>query len=253
MSNIFKNKKIVLGITGSIAAYKAVFLARELVKLGADVSVILTPSAAHFVSELTISNLTRNKVIVDMFDKTAQSSGAWHIELSHNADLMIIAPCSATTLSKLANGNCDTSLVSVAIAKPREIPLLIAPAMDTTMYLHPAVQRNIEQVRLDGAIIIPPAQGALSSGLSGEGRLPDFPVLLKYIEEALKQYPKPVSKSHNSTEVDKEDDDIEDIDNSELIKEFLNISDEPLQSAIDKDKWNAEMEFTELKKKQAQA
>jgi phosphopantothenoylcysteine decarboxylase/phosphopantothenate--cysteine ligase len=185
MKNVFEGKKIVVGITGSIAAYKSLFLIRELVRKGAEVFPVLTPSATNFVTELATSNLSRNSTIVDMFDKSYQSKGAWHIDLVHQCDLMIIAPCSAATLGKIANGICDNALVTLAIALPRNVPLLIAPAMDTSMWENPATQRNAKTLLEQGAVIIPPAKGELSSGLYGEGRLPELPVLLDYIQTYL--------------------------------------------------------------------
>ncbi len=182
MQNVFEGKKILFGITGSIAAYKSILIIRELIKRGADVTVVLTPSATNFVTPLTLANISRNQVITDMFDLNTQTKGAWHIHKVHECDLMIIAPCSASTLGKIANGICDNSLTTLAIALPNHIPLLIAPAMDSSMFLHPSTQRNIEILTEYGAVIIPPETGELSSGLVGEGRLPEPQIILDYIE-----------------------------------------------------------------------
>jgi len=116
-----------------------------------------------------------------MFDESVQRGGAWHIHLAQNADLMIIAPCTAATLAKLANGLCDNSLVTLAMALPQTTPLLVAPAMDSTMLLSKATQRNIKQLEEDRVVIIPPAEGELSSGITGPGRLPEIDVLMEYI------------------------------------------------------------------------
>ncbi len=186
MESIFKNKKILLGVTASIAAYKSPLIVRELIKLGAHVNVIMTPSAKNFVTPMTLTNVSRNPVAVEMFDKDLQDSGAWHIQLAHWADLALIAPCSATTLGKLANGICDNALTTVITALPRELPLLIAPSMDSTMWLNPSTQRNIRQMQADGALIIPPGEGELSSGIIGPGRLPDISVVIDYVYRALK-------------------------------------------------------------------
>ncbi len=186
MESIFKNKKILLGVTASIAAYKSPLIVRELIKLGAHVNVIMTPSAKNFVTPMTLTNVSRNPVAVEMFDKDLQDSGAWHIQLAHWADLALIAPCSATTLGKLANGICDNALTTVITALPRELPLLIAPSMDSTMWLNPSTQRNIRQMQSDGALIIPPGEGELSSGIIGPGRLPDISVVIDYVYRALK-------------------------------------------------------------------
>lgn len=186
MKEVLRNKKIIVGVTGSIAAYKSANLVRELKKAGAEVFVMMTPASANFITPLTLANLSRNPVSIEMFDKEAQRGGAWHIQLAHECDLMIIAPCSASTLSKLANGNCDNALVTVATALPRKTPLIIAPAMDSTMFLNPSTQRNIETLKNDGYIIIPPEDGDLSSGIVGPGRLPDIYILMSTIIKALR-------------------------------------------------------------------
>ncbi|MCX7908480.1 MAG: bifunctional phosphopantothenoylcysteine decarboxylase/phosphopantothenate--cysteine ligase CoaBC [Ignavibacteria bacterium] len=183
--NIFEGKNIILGITGSIAAYKSLLLIRELKRRNANVFPVLTPFATHFVTKLTVSNLAKNPVAVDMFDPEIQKSGAWHIDLVHRCDLMIIAPATASTIGKIANGVCDNALVTLATALPKNTPLLIAPAMDTSMWEHPTTQRNVQILREIGGHIIPPSFGELSSGLIGEGRFPEIPVLLDYIETFL--------------------------------------------------------------------
>ena len=181
----FKNKKIILGITGSIAAYKAPILVREFLKLGCQVRVVATEAAEKFVSLMVLENLTQNPVVVDMFDERIQGKGAWHIDLAHWCDAMLIAPCSATTLSKLATGNCDNALTCVAIALPKEKHLIVAPAMDFTMYEHPATQKNIETIIKNGAKIIEADEGELASGLIGKGRLSEFETLLNATNEIL--------------------------------------------------------------------
>lgn len=183
--NILENKRIIVGITGSIAAYKALFFIRELVKLNSIVLPIMTPSAKNFITHLSLTNLAKNPVAINMFDPQSQQGGAWHIHIANSSDLMIIAPCTATTIGKIANGICDNSLVTIATALPKNIPMLIAPAMDTTMWLHPATQRNIQTLANYGYRIIPPAIGELASGFQGEGRLPEVPILLDHIEIAL--------------------------------------------------------------------
>ncbi len=182
--------KILIGISGSIAAYKATLLVREILKRGEnskphEVRVVMTPSATQFIPALTLQNLTKNAVAVEMFEEGAQSGGSWHIHLARWCDAMLIAPCSATTLGKLAHGICDTALATVALALPPEKPLLIAPAMDTEMWIHPATQRNCALLRSDGAYIIPPEEGELASGFVGAGRLPETHVLLDTLFAAL--------------------------------------------------------------------
>jgi phosphopantothenoylcysteine decarboxylase/phosphopantothenate--cysteine ligase len=151
---------ILIGISGSIAAYKATHLVREILKSteaggNHEVRVVMTPSATKFIPALTLQNLTKYNVAVEMFDEGTQSGGSWHIHLARWCDAMLIAPCSAATLGKLANGVCDTALVTVALALPPMKPLLIAPAMDTEMWVHPSTQRNCAILRKDGAYIRP--------------------------------------------------------------------------------------------------
>ncbi len=178
-------KKIVLGISGSIAAYKAPMIVRELIKRGAEVRVIMTPSAEKFVSKTVLMNLSKYPVAIELFEDDIQSGGSWHIQLAHWCDAMLIAPCSATTLARLATGFYDTALSIVACAVPKHIPLIIAPAMDSDMWMHPAVLRNVQKIEEDGAIIIPPETGELASGIIGQGRLPEIELLLEYVEHAL--------------------------------------------------------------------
>lgn len=252
MNNSLKDKRILLGVTGSIAAYKAPLLVRELIKNGAFVKVIMTPSAKEFVSPMVLSNLSHNEVIIDMFDNSNQTSGAWHIKYAHESDLMIIAPCSASTLAKIANGICDNALVTLAIALEPSIPLLISPAMDTTMWLHPATQRAVSTVQNDGAIIIPPAEGDLSSGLIGPGRMPETNDLVDQIGYTLynwnykKRYEQ-VSKVNNFFSTQKEE--IKESTIDERTKDLIDSPINPIKNVIDKDKFNAELEFENLKKK----
>lgn len=248
-NNILNGKTILLGVTGSIAAYKSPLLVRELVKKGAKVHVLMTSSATQFVTALTLANLSRNKVIIDMFDAESQTSGAWHIELAHNCNAMLIAPCSATTLGKLANAICDTPLVSVAIALPPEIPLIVSPAMDSTMWMHPATQRSLELVRRDGAIILPPVEGDLSSGFVGPGRFPEINDIVEFLEQTLQfnnglpKYEKNFSYSTTSNHTTKNE-----VKDSPLNHIFDHAS-ESIEATIEKDKWNAELELERLKKK----
>jgi len=247
MNDILKSKKILLGVTGSIAAYKAPLLVREFIKAGSEVTVLMTQAAKEFVSPMTLANLSRNDVIINMFDENTQTSGAWHIELAHNCDVMLIAPCSATTLGKLANSICDSPLVSVAIALPPEIPLIISPAMDSTMWLHPATQRSLKHIESDGALIIPPVEGDLSSGFVGPGRFPEIPDIVDFTAHALTYFNGKVRYeikqkyyAHQSHSAETEKVAV----NNDIIDKPL----EPLQDAVDKDKWNAELELEKLKK-----
>lgn len=174
-------KKIILGIAGSIATYKTPMLVRELIKNGAEVKIVATQASEKFVSFMVLENLTQSSIICDMFDSRIQNKGAWHIELAHWGDAMLIAPCSATTLSKLATGNCDNAVSCIATALPRNKHLIISPAMDFTMYEHPATQNNIKTLIHYGSKIILPDIGELASGLTGPGRMPDNDKILNVI------------------------------------------------------------------------
>ena len=239
-----KNKRIIVGVTGSIAAYKSPNLVREIVKSGGHVHVVMTPSSTKFVAPMALTSVSKNPVAIEMFDENLQNGGAWHVQLAHWADLMIVAPCSATTLSKLAMGLTDSALVCVAHAMPRSIPLIVAPAMDYTMWLHPSTQRNLEIVRSYGAHIIYPEDGELASGLKGPGRLPDLPVLMQAISDVLAG--KPITQSPYSSSATEHADYT--IDNAK-IKAAAEQSSNPLAVTIEKDKFNAELELSKLKDK----
>jgi len=165
---MLKGKRIVIGITGSIAAYKIPFLVRLLVREEALVRVIMTPSAADFVTPLSLSTLSRSNVIIEPFE---ESTGEWnnHVELGSWADAMVFAPVTANTLGKMANGISDNFLVTAYLSA--KCPVFIAPAMDLDMYKHPSTQKNINILRSFGNIIIEPQVGELASGLSGPGRM----------------------------------------------------------------------------------
>ncbi len=161
-----QNKKILLGISGSIAAYKSILIVRQLVKQGAKVKVVMTPAARDFVSPLVLSTLSKNKVLADMF---AEDTWANHVQLGRWADLMLIAPLSCNTLAKLAGGHCDNLLLSVYLSAT--CPVIAAPAMDEDMWHHPSTRRNIALLQKDGVSIIQPGNGELASGLTGDGRM----------------------------------------------------------------------------------
>ncbi len=258
MENYIAGKKIVLGVTASIAAYKTPQLVREIMKLHGEVRVILTPSAVNFVTPLILENLSRFPVAVDMFSKETQSGGAWHIELAHWADAMMIAPCSATTMAKVANGICDNSLVTVSVALPTSIPLLIAPAMDSSMWNNPATQRNVRTLKSDGRIIIPPEEGELSSGLFGPGRLPDINVLLDYLNNIFKwtenkggsdYYGSAYTSAPDTAgdAVNVETDTASEKSYEEKLRDVMSQPAETLQESVDQVKWATEIELTKLK------
>ena len=161
-------KNIVLGITGSIAAYKACSLIRELVKCGAEVQVVITPAGKEFITPVTLSTLSHHPVISEFF---TQSDGTWHshVDLGLWADLMLIAPCTAGTIAKLAHGVADNMLITTYLSM--KAPVFIAPAMDLDMFQHPTTQANLQLLQSFGNHIIQPASGFLASGLEGKGRM----------------------------------------------------------------------------------
>jgi phosphopantothenoylcysteine decarboxylase / phosphopantothenate---cysteine ligase len=176
---MLKGKKILLGITGSIAAYKSAFLVRLLVKAGAEVKVIMTPSSTDFISKLTLSTLSKNKVLVDLFD---EDSWANHIMLGRWADVMLVAPLSCNTLSKMAHGQCDNLLLAVYLSAT--CPVVVAPAMDEDMWHHQSTKENIGKLIEFGNKIIPVDKGELASGLIGDGRLAEPEAILRFIEDS---------------------------------------------------------------------
>lgn len=177
---MLSGKKIVLGITGSIAAYKACYIIRGLIKQGADVQVVITPSGKEFITPVTLSALTHKPVISDFF---AQRDGTWHshVDLGLWADAMLIAPCTASTIGKLANGIADNMLVTTYMSM--KAPVFIAPAMDLDMYVHAATQENLKKLSATGNHIIEPQSGFLASGLDGKGRMEEPDVIVRMISE----------------------------------------------------------------------
>jgi len=173
------NKKILLGITGSIAAYKAALLVRLLVKAGAEVRVIMTTAAADFISPLTMSTLSKNPVLTGLYEN---DSWANHVMLGRWADLMVIAPLSCNTLSKMASGGCDNLLMAVYLSAA--CPVVVAPAMDEDMWKHPSTKNNLDRICSFGNSIIPVNTGELASGLNGEGRMAEPDEILAYIEKS---------------------------------------------------------------------
>ncbi len=175
-------KRILLGVTGSIAAYKAVELLRELVKREAEVQVVMTEAATRFVAPLTFETLSRQPVLLDMFT-LAYGSQIGHIAATARADLFVIAPVTANTIAKLAHGLADDFLTNIYLAS--RCPVLLAPAMDTDMYQHTAVQENLARLRERGIHVVGPASGELASGLVGPGRLVEPAEIVEAIEKLL--------------------------------------------------------------------
>ncbi|MBK0377934.1 bifunctional phosphopantothenoylcysteine decarboxylase/phosphopantothenate--cysteine ligase CoaBC [Mucilaginibacter segetis] len=181
---MLEGKKIVLGICGSIAAYKAAALIRLLVKAGADVQVVMTPDATNFITPLTLATLSKKPVYVDYF---TADTGEWnnHVELGLWADALIIAPASANTIAKMATGLCDNLLMAVYLSA--RCPVYFAPAMDLDMWKHSATQQNINKLQSFGNILIPPGSGELASGLYGEGRMAEPQEIIDFLLAKLKK------------------------------------------------------------------
>ena len=178
------NKKILLGITASISAYKSIFLVRLLVKLGAEVQVILTPSAKDFVSPLVLSVLSKNKVLSTFFSNSSNPEWNNHVDLALWADLILIAPASANTISKLNIGSCDNLLLSIVLS--RRCPIIIAPAMDHDMFLNDITSRNINQLKNNSFKFIDVESGDLASGLKGYGRVAEPENIINYLNSFFK-------------------------------------------------------------------
>ncbi len=171
---------IVLGISGSIAAYKAADLASQLVKLGHRVDAVMTPCAAEFIAPLTIQTLTRRPVLVSLEDEK-QSWKPGHIELADQAELFVVAPATANVIAQFAHGLAPGPLGSTYLALPRETPVLIAPAMNGKMWLHPATRRNVAILAGDGCSFVGPEEGGLACGYEGLGRLASIDRILEEI------------------------------------------------------------------------
>lgn len=176
---MLQGKKFVLGITGSIAAYKAAYLIRGLIKRGAEVQVVITPAGKEFITPITLSALTSKPVISEFF---AQRDGTWnsHVTLGLWADAMIIAPATASTIGKMANGIADNMLITTYLSM--KAPVFVAPAMDLDMFAHPSTQKNLETLRSYGNQIIEPTEGELASHLVGKGRMEDPENIIKVLE-----------------------------------------------------------------------
>lgn len=175
---MLQNKKILIIVTGGISAYKINYLLRDFIKSGAEIKIILTPSATEFVSPLTLSTLAKSEVFVDFTTEKYYWNN--HIELALWADIILVAPCTANTLSKMVNGLCDN--LALAVYLSAKCPIFIAPAMDLDMYAHPSTKKNLEKAASFGHIIIPAEFGELASGLVGQGRLAELATIKSYIE-----------------------------------------------------------------------
>ena len=187
---MLKGKKVVLGITGSIAAYKSCLIIRALVKQGAEVQVVITPAGKEFITPITLSALTHKPVVSEFF---SQRDGTWnsHVDLGLWADAMLIAPATASTIGKMANGIADNMLITTYLSM--KAPVFVAPAMDLDMYAHPSTQKNLETLKQYGNHIIEPQSGFLASGLEGKGRMEEPENIVKaldsFFEAASQQSP----------------------------------------------------------------
>ena len=181
---MLKGKKIVLGITGSIAAYKACLIIRALIKQGAEVQVVITPAGKEFITPITLSALTHKPVVSEFF---SQRDGTWnsHVDLGLWADAMLIAPAKASTIGKMANGIADNMLITTYLSM--KAPVFIAPAMDLDMYAHPSTQQNLKTLQGYGNHIIEPQSGFLASGLEGKGRMEEPERIVEFLDKALSQ------------------------------------------------------------------
>lgn len=184
---MMQGKKILIGITGSIAAYKTITLVRLLVKSGAEVKVIITPAAKDFVSPLTLATLSKHKVLGDLYEA---DSWANHVALGRWADMMLIAPLSCNTLAKMAAGLCDNLLMAVYLSAT--CPVVVAPAMDEDMWHHPATKRNLATITGFGNAVIPVNKGELASGLFGDGRMAEPEAIVAYLQQKLQHAPGPL-------------------------------------------------------------
>lgn len=175
---MFQDKKILLAITGSIAAYKSILLTRLLVKAGAEVKIVMTPAARDFVSPLTLSTLSRNPVVIELSNNESWSN---HVQLGRWADIMVVAPLSCNTLAKMAHGLCDNMLLATYLSAT--CPVIVAPAMDEDMWHHPTTKANLQQLESYGNKVIPVGRGELASGLYGDGRMAEPEAIMQFMQE----------------------------------------------------------------------
>jgi len=182
---MLKGKKIIVGVSGSIAAYKSTYLVREFVKAGAEVKVVLTPMALDFVTPLTLATLSKHPVVSDLIADREEGTWTNHVDLGLWADLMVIAPATANTMAKMAQSTADNLLLTTYLSA--KCPVYIAPAMDLDMYQHPAVQANMQQLEGYGNTIIRSTHGELASGLVGEGRMAEPEDIRAFIEKHLQE------------------------------------------------------------------
>ncbi|MFM8472531.1 MAG: flavoprotein, partial [Candidatus Kapaibacterium sp.] len=247
---------IILGVSGSIAAYKAPLVVRGLIKSGAELRVVMTPSATEFVTPLVLANLSRHAVAVDMFDENVQRGGSWHIDLARQARAMVIAPASAKTIAALAHGITDTPVSCVALALPDTVPLFIAPAMDTEMWEHPVTRHNLGILRARGVHVLGPASGELASGSVGMGRMQEPEEIVESLRRSVDGFTSSVASTIEpqvdeeiDEEIDEENDtDIEaDIHAQERIASAAQRPTSSLQDSLDHDAWSVDYMLAHMK------
>lgn len=194
---MLKGKRIILGVTGSIAAVKAPMLARELMRAGAEVHCAMTESAEQFATATAMAALTRNDVVTSVFPRSKAAGsdvGTWHVHAGRAADLMLIAPCSATTIGKLAGAIYDNPVTLLAACLKPGTPLVLVPAMDEEMWLQPVLQDKLEYLRSKGVLVMEPVSGALASGLTGLGRMAEPQQVVQWLETTMQQqHPQPLA------------------------------------------------------------
>ena len=176
-------RRVIVGVSGGIAAYKAALIVRHLRAAGCEVQVMMTPDAARFITPLTLGTLSGRDVPIEVFPDSEEGGWTRHVHLGRWADLIVVAPATAQTLAKLAGGNCDSMLTATILSAT--CPVLVCPAMDHDMYIHPATQRNLTTIREYGYDVLPPEKGELASGIVGEGRLPEPETIVEHIIDRL--------------------------------------------------------------------
>ncbi len=194
--NRLAGKRVIIGVSGSIAAYKAAILIRLLVKNGAEVRVLMTPAASAFISPLTLATLSKNEVFTDVVGAAGWNN---HVELGLWADAFVVAPCTATTLAKMANGICDNMLTATYLSA--RCPVLFAPAMDLDMWTHPATQRNLRLLNDYGCTMIPPEYGELASGLVGQGRMAEPENIVQFLHNFFDEKEQNAAEKQNADAV----------------------------------------------------
>ncbi len=241
------SKRILLGVSGSIAAYKVPWLVRDLQRADWQVRVVLTPTAARFVSPLVLENLTHTLVPVDSLDPRLQPAASWHVHWARWADVMIIAPVSLTTLGKLVGGIADTPVTLTALSLPAATPLGCVPAMDVEMWKHPVTRHKVATLQQWGVHFLMPEEGALASGLEGVGRLPQIEAIVAFAEQLLQQR----SGVHHLSESDFQQQREQPAAHQEKspLETLLEQPTETLEERVEQRQFETELEWTEFQRR----